>query len=166
MRLGVLSDPHRRSDFQKLAIDKLIDEGVEVLIHAGDFCIEENLELLKNSGLPYVAVFGNNDSHLLGLSAKYNIHKEPYYFKIKDLKVKLMHLPFYLTPDSNLVIFGHTHHFETQKQNGTIFLNPGEICAREKPISEMALLDTKKDEVIRFFRDIDSTLWSSKVFKF
>lgn len=148
MKIGILSDSHHKVDYTKEVINLLKDKDAQYLIHAGDLCIEENLKLLEESGLVYVSVFGNNDSSLLGLSSKYNIKKEPYYFKIKDTSFKLMHLPFYLTPDCDIVIFGHTHIFESDYKNETLFLNPGEVCAREKPLSEAVLLEINENEYI------------------
>lgn len=159
MKIGILSDSHLKSDYTKEAINLLIANDSEYLVHAGDLCIEENLELLEASGLKYVAVFGNNDRNLFSLSSKYNIKTEPYYFKIKDIKFKLMHLPYHLSPDSDVVIFGHTHIFESDYKNKTLFLNPGEICAREKPLIECVQLEIKENEYIitRYFKNINET---------
>ena len=157
MKIGILSDSHLKSDYTKEVIDFLKEINSEYLVHAGDFCIEKNLELLENSGLKYIAVFGNNDRNLLNLSTKYNIKQEPYYFKIKDMTFKLMHLPYHLTPDSDVIIFGHTHIFECDYKNKTLFLNPGEVCAREKPLIEFIQLEIKENEYIitRFFKNIN-----------
>jgi uncharacterized protein len=157
MKIGILSDSHHKSDYTKDVIDFLKDEDCEYLVHAGDLCIEKNLQLLEDSKLKYVAVFGNNDRNLLQLSSKYNIKTEPYYFKIDDIKFKLMHLPYYLTPDSDIVIFGHTHTFECDYKNKTLFINPGEICAREKPLIECVKLEIKENEYIitRYFKNIN-----------
>ena len=59
-----------------------------------------------------------------------------------------MHLPFYMAPDSDVVIFGHTHTFESDFKGDTLFLNSGEVCARSKPISEWAMLEIKKEQFI------------------
>ncbi len=157
MKIGILSDSHLKSDYTKEVIDFLKENNSEYLVHAGDLCIEKNLELLENSGLKYIAVFGNNDRNLLNLSTKYNIKQEPYYFKIKDISFKLMHLPYHLTPDSDVIIFGHTHIFECDYKNKTLFLNPGEVCAREKPLIEFIQLEIKENEYIitRFFKNIN-----------
>jgi hypothetical protein len=61
-------------------------------------------------------------------------------------KFKLMHLPFYMLPDADVVIFGHTHKFSTEFVNNTLFLNSGEICARNKPVSEWAMLEIQESE--------------------
>lgn len=157
MKIGILSDSHHKSDYTREVIDFLKELNSEYLIHAGDLCIENNLELLEESKLKYIAVFGNNDRNLIDLSSKYNIKQEPYYFQIKDIKFKLMHLPYYMAPDSQIVIFGHTHMFECEYKNKTLFINPGEICAREKPLIECVQLEIKENEYIisRYFRNIN-----------
>ena len=126
MKIGILSDTHSKVKKAKASLDLLIENGAEFLVHAGDIGEKETLELLKNSGKRYVAVYGNNDAHLVQYHNNYNLVQEPYYFKIANTKFKLMHLPYYLSADSDVVIFGHTHQFEHKYQNNTLFLNPGE----------------------------------------
>ena len=157
MKIGILSDSHLKSDYTKEVIDFLKEIKSDYLVHAGDLCVEKNLKLLEESELKYIAVFGNNDRYLLDLTSTYNIKQEPYYFKIKDTTFKLMHLPYYLTPDSDVVIFGHTHIFECDYKNKTLFLNPGEVCAREKPSIECVQLEIKENEYIisRYFKNIN-----------
>ena len=53
----------------------------------GDLELKENLDVLKNSGLIYVSVLGNNDWGLTKLQNDYKIYQEPYYFKIQDSKI-------------------------------------------------------------------------------
>ena len=157
MKIGILSDSHLKSDYTKEVIDFLREINSEYLIHAGDLCIEKNLQLLEESKLKYAAVFGNNDRSLHGLSSLYNIKQEPYYFKIEEIKFKLMHLPYYMTPDSQIVVSGHTHVFECEYKNNTLFINPGEVCAREKSLIECVQLEIKENEYIinRYFKKIN-----------
>ena len=169
MKVGILSDSHLKSDYTKEVIDFLKEQGVQYLVHAGDLCIEKNLELLKESNLPYISVFGNNDQQLLSLANKYNIKQEPYFFKIKELKFKLMHMPYYLNADdSDIVVFGHTHIFESEYKNKTLFVNPGEVCAREKPKVECVLLEIKENEYIisHYFRNIKENLFKKEEYKY
>lgn len=168
MKIGVLSDSHFKSDFTKEVIDFLKKNKAQYLIHAGDLCLEENLKHLENSNLVYVSVFGNNDMSLIPLSLKYNIKQEPYAFKIKDITFKLMHLPYYMQGDCDVVIFGHTHIFESEYNNGTLFLNPGEVCAREKPLIECVLLEIKENEyIINYYsRDINKKYFEKKEIKY
>ncbi len=168
MKIGVLSDSHFKSDYTKEVIDLLKDNEAQYLVHAGDLCIEQNLKYLEESGLIYISVFGNNDMSLIPLSSKYNIKQEPYAFKIKETTFKLMHLPYYMQGDSDVVIFGHTHIFESEYNNGTLFLNPGEICAREKPKIECVLLEIKENEyIINYYsRDINEKYFEKKEIKY
>ncbi len=168
MKIGILSDSHLKSDYTKEVIDFLKEIKSDYLVHAGDLCIEKNLLLLEESELKYVAVFGNNDRNLLNLTSSYNIKQEPYYFKIKDITFKLMHLPYYLSPDSEVVIFGHTHVFECDYKNKTLFINPGEVCAREKPLIECVQLEIKENEYIisRYFKNINENLFKKEEYKY
>lgn len=165
MKIAIISDTHKKSSMMVDAIDMLKQKGATYLIHAGDLQIKENLDILKNSNLKYISVFGNNDYNLLQYQNQYNIKKEPYYFKIKEITFKLMHIPNFLTPDTNIVIFGHTHHFEHQYINKTLFLNPGEICAREKPTTEAILLEITNNSYIinYYFKNLlKNNMWETK----
>jgi putative phosphoesterase len=148
VKVGILSDPHGRGDLQREAISKLKEEGAQYLLHAGDFISKENIESLAGSNLPYAAVLGNNDGHLREFASQYRIKSEPYYLKLRDVTVKLMHIPYYLTPDTDVVIYGHTHIFDSGMKGGTLYINPGEICAREKDRCECVLLGAEKDRWI------------------
>ena len=144
MKIGILSDTHKREKRSQKVIDLLVRDGAEFLIHAGDIVKPEILEQLKNSGLRYMAVYGNNDAHLHELHNRYHLVQEPHYFKLSRTKFKLMHLPFYMSPDSEVVLYGHTHIFDCEFTHGTLFLNPGEACARNKNVSECAMLEVTK----------------------
>jgi putative phosphoesterase len=148
MKIGIISDTHRKINKAKKALDMLLDNGVEFIIHAGDIVEVEILDMLESCGIDYVAVYGNNDNHLIKHHTRYKLVKEPHYFELADLKFKLMHLPYYMAPDSDIVIFGHTHMFKSEFINNTLFINPGEVCARKKPLSECAMLEVLDNEYI------------------
>lgn len=168
LKIGILSDSHKKVDLTSEAINNLKSKGAEYLIHAGDLEIEANLQLLEKSALPYVSVFGNNDIKLVPLQNRYNIYKEPYYFKIQELKIKVMHLPFYMAGDTDIVVSGHTHIFDHQYINNTLFINSGEICAREKNLTECVLLTiTENQYIIEYnYRRIKDVNWKTKVIKY
>ena len=155
-------------ELQKEAIDKLKLEGAKYLLHLGDLELEENLQALKASNLPYAAVFGNNDLALRGLESSYKISTEPYYLKIKDLKVKMMHHPYYLTPDCDLVLFGHLHKFSVEFKGEVLFLNPGEVCARNKNLTECCIIKVNSTEFVvnYYYKEPSSSIWQSKEYSF
>lgn len=165
MKIGIMSDSHKRLDLTKLVLSKFQKHKVDFIIHAGDIVEIKTLKMLKSSKTPYQAVLGNNDNHLIKFTKNYNLHQEPYYFKINELKVKLMHYPFYLNPDANLLIYGHTHYFACEFINGKVFLNPGEVCARKKPLCECAILEYEKDKIClkRLYYSLEAKKWTKEL---
>ncbi len=168
MKIAILSDTHHKSKKAQKAVELLLSEGAEFFIHAGDVGELSTLELLKNSGKKYVAVYGNNDAHLVEYHNSYNLVKEPNYFKVANTKFKLMHLPFYMSADAEVVVFGHTHQFEVAMQGSTLYLNPGEVCARNKPVSECAMLEVTPDDffVTHYTRAKGAKEFDAKSFTF
>ncbi|MCH9741272.1 MAG: YfcE family phosphodiesterase [Epsilonproteobacteria bacterium] len=162
MKIGVLSDSHRKTQLHQEAIDHLISCGAEYLLHAGDLEYVEHLKILEASGLPYVCVYGNNDTSLIPLYGQYPIYKEPHYFKIQDLKIKMMHMPYYMSADADMVISGHTHYFEANMNGEILFLNPGEVCARNKNLTECSLVEVvdKKFKVTHHFKEPEAKTWN------
>lgn len=148
MKIGIISDTHRKVRKAARAIESLIKDGAEFLVHAGDIVELDILNLLKESGVRYVAVYGNNDAHLAEHYSEFKLVQEPYYFKLEDTNFKLMHLPFYLLPDAEVIIYGHTHKSNVEFVNNVLYINSGEVCARNKPTSEWAMLEMKEDEFI------------------
>lgn len=146
MKIGIISDTHSKIKKAKKAIEILLEDGAEFFIHAGDIVEREILDMLEASGKKYIAVYGNNDAHLIEYHDKYNLVEEPYYFKLANTKFKLMHLPFYMKGDTEVVISGHTHYFHSELKGDTLFLNSGEICARKKPITEFAMLKVTQED--------------------
>ena len=167
MKLGILSDTHAKVGRAKEIVLLFLEHKVDFIVHAGDIGEVETLELLKNSGVRYIAVYGNNDAHLAIHHRNYNLVQEPHYFKIAGTKCKLMHLPYYMTPDTEVVFFGHTHEFSVElSAKGTLYLNPGEACARNKPLSECAVLEIQEKafHVPIFIRGQKSVTLAKKIF--
>jgi len=148
MKIGIISDSHTKVNKAQNAIDMLVNNGADFFIHAGDIVDPDTLDILEACKKKYIAVYGNNDAHLAQYHNRYHLVQEPYYFKLANTKFKLMHLPFYMNNDSEIIIFGHTHKFKAEFVEGTLFLNPGEVCARNKPTSECVMLEVLDDEFI------------------
>lgn len=165
MKIGIISDTHKRIGRAKKAIELLVSEGVEYIIHAGDVVKEEILQLLEETQLPYKAVIGNNDYHLSEVMDRYNLYSEPHYFHIHETKFKLMHHPLYMAPDVDIIIYGHTHIYDCDYKNGTLFLNPGEVCARDKELSTVIILNMDKEnyKIAFFTRAIKQNKWTKRV---
>lgn len=162
MKIGILSDTHTKEKKSQKVIDQLVKDGAEFFIHCGDIVKPEILDQLVRTGKKYIAVYGNNDAHLVNYHDKYNLVQEPYYFKLSNTSFKLMHLPFYLQADTEVVLYGHTHEDSVEFKNNTLFLNPGEACARNDDFVECAMLEINKDE---FIVTMYSKLKSAKKFE-
>ncbi|MDZ4685645.1 MAG: metallophosphoesterase family protein [Planctomycetaceae bacterium] len=60
MLIGVISDTHNQIDRTRRAMELLVADGVEAVIHCGDFTRPEMVALCATR--PLYFVFGNNDS--------------------------------------------------------------------------------------------------------
>lgn len=168
MKVGILSDTHKRVKRAKKVINLLVENGAEMLLHAGDIVSQEVLEMLAHTNLPYIAVFGNNDHHLLHLEHTYNLVHEPYDFTIEGHTASIMHHPHLVHTQSDIVVYGHTHTFVAKQKKKSLIINPGEACGRNKPISECALLDIKPKtfDVTYFSRTNKTPTWHKAHYSF
>ena len=169
MRVGIMSDTHKKIGRAKKVIDLLIDKGAEFIVHAGDIVKEEVLEYLEEKQIKYVAVLGNNDYHLYSVVDKYNLVTEPYYFKLANKTWKLMHYPKYMFPlDTDIIVYGHTHDVDISFNGKNLILNPGEVCARDSGFSSCMTLDIKENKYIvtLYYRKIKTDEWKSKIKEF
>ena len=67
MKIGLISDTHDNIRNIKRAIKEFIDNNVDVVIHAGDIVSPITVESFE--GVKLVAVLGNNDTDVSGLTA-------------------------------------------------------------------------------------------------
>jgi len=165
MKIGIMSDTHKKIGRAKRVIDLLVQNGAEYILHAGDIVKEEVLEYLEEK-IQYVAVFGNNDYHLYPLIEKYNLHYEPYKFKLANHTFKLMHYPTKMFPlDTEIVIYGHTHDEDITYNGKNLILNPGESCARDTGYSSCMMLEILEDKYIvtYYYRRIETDEWKSEI---
>lgn len=167
LKLGLISDSHFKPDVAREAIEILKREGVQMLLHAGDIVELDTLLALRESGLAYRAVLGNNDDELAKFKGEFELFDEPYEFKIMDMKIALMHHPKFLNIDADIVVFGHTHSFGAIIKDGRLFINPGEICGRKFGKFSFMLLAYENQEFIaaRFSRSPNESQWHKETIK-
>ena len=153
MKIGVISDTHNQMELTALMVQRLNEKSISYLIHAGDIG-QDVADYLSTLPFRSVAVYGNTDTGLRDPGGNLILRKQPYYFKIGSTTFKLMHQPYFLSPDTDVVIYGHLHRFECQNAKA-LFLNPGEVCAREKPRSEGAILNLDDFSVEYIYFDLE-----------
>ncbi len=169
MKVGIISDTHKKVGRAKKAIDFLMDKNIEFLVHAGDIVKEEILEYMEALPIRYVAVLGNNDLHLYSVVDKYELVTEPFYFKLAGKTWKLMHYPRYMFPlDTDIIVYGHTHDVDITFNGKNLILNPGEVCARDHGFSTCMTLDIEDEKYIvtLYYRKVGEKEWKSKVKEF
>ncbi len=165
MKIGIISDTHKKINRAKKAIDYLIDEGADYILHAGDIVQIEVLEYLKEK-IPYVAVFGNNDYHLYRYIDEFNLVYEPYKFKLDNHTFKLMHYPTKMFPlDTDVVVYGHTHIEDITYNGKNLILNPGEVCARDTGYSSFMMMECFDDKykISYYYRKIGSEIVKKEI---
>jgi putative phosphoesterase len=164
MKVGIIADTHDNLDAISDAVEIFNDEGIELLIHAGDFISPFTSQPLKKLKSPLVGVFGNNDGDKLLLKKFYKtegvgeLYEDPYEFDFVDKKIMVTHKPQIVEPLAasgryDAVIFGHTHKAVIEQYSGrtegrekTWVINPGECCGYLTGRKTVALLDFEKDE--------------------
>jgi len=165
MLVGIMSDTHDNLPLVDKAVEQLIHEGVELILHAGDYVSPFVISHFKPFQSKFIGVFGNNDGdheflkrcfeefglEIRGLFAE---------LKIDGLRVALLHggesggppgaselLKSLISSECyDVIVHGHVHEAKAYKKGKTLIINPGEVCGylTEKP--SIAVLDTENLE--------------------
>ncbi|GBC75632.1 hypothetical protein HRbin06_00951 [archaeon HR06] len=143
MKVGVISDTHDNIINIKKVLKKL--EGIDILIHCGDFCAPFVIDILKDFKVKKIyAVLGNVDGDKFRIRDKKPenmiIFPELGEFEIEGKKVALVHFPEFalalaLTNKYDAVFYGHTHEAKKERYNKTLLLNPGEILGMKGKVT-------------------------------
>jgi len=163
MKIGVISDTHDNLEMIKRAVDLFNSEGVELVIHAGDFVSPFTEKPFRALNAKFVGIFGNNDGDKLLLREKYRgvgeLSEEPLVLEMNARKIVVTHKPkiveaLVASRIYDVVIFGHTHKAEVrkvkeEKSEGSggkkgkevLVLNPGECCGYLTGRKTVAILD-------------------------
>lgn len=137
MKIGVLSDTHKKLDLAIAAIEEM--GAIDLLVHAGDH-YRDAIKLMKHFGVSGVAVAGNCDladggasEEILDLAGKKVLvlhgHRQ-------GVKGGLQNLWYYaLQRDVEMVIFGHSHIPVCQMVEGITMFNPGSLAEPRDVVS-------------------------------
>jgi putative phosphoesterase len=155
MLVGIMSDTHDDIVQTKKAVAKFNREGVDQVLHAGDFISPFMIDTLKELKARLTGVFGNNDGDRSLLERKSGVlpsMKITGTFARIDLggmKIALLHgndreLLETLTAcgSLDLLVYGHTHRPEIRREGSLLIVNPGEVYGHLTGRSTIALVDT------------------------
>lgn len=154
MLIGVMSDTHDNLPAIAKAVELFNREGVDLVIHCGDYVapfVKRELSKLK---APMKGVFGNNDGERRGLKEAIGVEDEILELTVDGIKIAVLHgtdqrvvEAFVRSQLYDIVIRGHTHRYEIAELGRTILLNPGEVGGYVSGIKSVAFIDTQKREI-------------------
>ncbi len=134
MKIGIMADSHDHVPIIERACELFNSEGVQMVIHAGDYVAPFSLRPLNQTlKSDYLGVFGNNDGEKLGLqkAADGKLYSSPAEFELGGWRVLVAHeMPILEAVQASsryrLVVYGHTHRPEVKRAGETLVVNPGE----------------------------------------
>jgi len=161
MRLGVLADTHDRVPAVREFLRRFQDAGVELVVHAGDFCSPFAIDPFVSAHIPMVGVFGRNDGDTEGLRAAASagmgieMFESPHSFTMSDHAILVVHditdVQQRSVTSHAFVFHGSAHQQEMKTRKDSLILNPGEACGwvHGSPTAAVVDMDSKHVEFIK-----------------
>ncbi|OGD20715.1 MAG: hypothetical protein A2W03_03075 [Candidatus Aminicenantes bacterium RBG_16_63_16] len=151
--IGAMSDSHDNLTMIRRAVSIFNDAHCDLVLHAGDIVAPFAIKELAALNCRVKAVFGNCDGEKAGLEKALEpfgeIQEAPLVFSYGGKECLICHyhfsVPQYLASEKyDIVIFGHIHKPEVNKQGKILAVNPGETGGWLTGRSTVALLDPTK----------------------
>jgi len=159
MLVGLISDTHDHLPIVEKAVKRLNAEGVELVLHAGDYVAPFVVPKFKDLKAKLIGVFGNNDGDHELLKKRFSEHEgleirgSFAQIIVDGMKIALLHgseeellNALIESGGFDVVVHGHDHKAEVYQKGKTLVVNPGEACGYLSGKSTIALLDTAKRE--------------------
>lgn len=157
MRVGVLADSHDRLPVIAEFARRFRAAGVDMVLHAGDYCAPWALGPFNAESLPLAGVFGKCDGDREGLRAEAalgvgtELYEAPHSVEIAGTRILLLHDLADAGERSiaghEIVIHGYTHERRLETLGDSLLLNPGEACGWLFGVPTAAILDVEKKAV-------------------
>jgi hypothetical protein len=155
MIIGLISDTHDNVPMIKRAIERLKEERVKLVLHAGDYISLFTAKPYAGLDVPMIGVFGNNCAETEELKKVYatvGADLRGYFAEIEEggLKIALTHghlkseMDRAMSGEYDVVVRGHSHRASIREENGILVINPGEVCGYVSGSNTVAFLDTDK----------------------
>ncbi|KYH27728.1 phosphodiesterase [Halalkalicoccus paucihalophilus] len=135
MRVGVISDTHDNVAAIERATDLFREEGIETLVHCGDFIAPPVLPFFE--GFSLHGVLGNNDGEVAGLESGFEAIGGELHGRFADLELggkrfAVLHGEskeevegYAASGEYDYVCYGHHHERERRVVDKTLVVNPG-----------------------------------------
>lgn len=160
MRIALLADSHDRLPAVAEFARRFAEAGVELVLHAGDYCSPFALEPFTAHTLPLAGVFGRNDGDREGLLTAASlgvageIYESPHSVEVAGTRILVVHDIGEVHERSldahAIVVHGCSHHAEQSWRGATLLINPGEACGwlSGTPTAAILELETRRVELL------------------
>jgi putative phosphoesterase len=149
--IGIISDTHDNLPAVRKVVRYLNALEPELVIHAGDYIAPFTAIELKNLNARMVGVFGNNDGEKDGLQKQLPGLAERLEFEHRGKRFAVYHGTQESVVDEllkskkyDVVVRGHNHNTQIEDVDGTLLINPGEVCGYQTRKRTLCLLDVEK----------------------
>jgi len=159
MIVGLIADTHDCLPLIDKTVERLNQEKVGLVLHAGDYIAGFSVQRLKSLKAPLIGIFGNNDGDHELLRKKFKelgaeLRGRFAEVVVDGLRIAMLHgeeeglLNSLINAESyDFVVHAHTHEAKTYRKGKTVIVNPGEVCGYVSRRSTIALLNTETLEV-------------------
>ena len=159
MIVGIMADTHDRLPLVDKAVERLNEEKVELVLHAGDYVAGFVIPHFRPLRANLVGILGNNDGDHELLRKKFeesgfDLRGAFAEVKVDDLRIAVLHgkdeelLYSLINVESyDVIVHGHTHEAKTYRKGKTLVINPGEVCGYVTKKSTLAILNTETLDV-------------------
>lgn len=157
MRVGVIADTHDRLPVIAEFARRFRAAGVDLVLHAGDYCAPWALGPFNDESLPLAGVFGRTDGDHEGLRAEAGrgvgteIYEAPHSMELAGRRILLVHdladAGDRSVAGHEIVIHGYTHERRLESVGDTLILNPGEGCGWLFGVPTAAILEVESKSV-------------------
>lgn len=159
VKVGIIADTHDRLPLVDKAVKRLNEEGVKLVLHAGDYIAPFVVPHFKPLKADLIGVFGNNDGDRELLRKRFSdlgaeIRGRFAEVTVDGLRIGMVHgdeeelLRSLINVEGyDVIVHGHTHEAKTYRKRGTLVVNPGEVCGYLTGKSTIAMLNTQTLDV-------------------
>lgn len=165
MLVGLMADTHDRVPAEHALLKEMLDRGVGMVLHAGDYCSPFSLRPFQDAGVALAGVFGRNDGDPEGLKAfaaqgmGHELFESPHSLTIGEQRILIVHdlgdVSLRSIKQHHIVVHGMEHQQSMKTRGDSLIICPGEACGwlHGAPTAAVLDLETKHAEFIKLTGD-------------
>jgi hypothetical protein len=153
--VGLVADTHDNIHMIDRAVERLNEERVGIVLHAGDYVSPFTARHFEPLEAPMIGVYGNNCAEretLARVYAEAGAEISGYFAEVEadGLRVALLHSHRKEDVDRaygggyDVIVRGHSHRASIGEEDGVLVVNPGEVCGYLTGRCTLAFLDAAR----------------------